>query len=124
MELGLESQTVTQVSADFAVSLVTDAGYEVRIETDFSMHTPDGDFNFSLGADAIDPASVHSLLRQTVVSSVAEESGALALAFSDGIRLRVEPHQVYEAWTIAGPGGKKVVCMAGGELAVWSETGK
>jgi hypothetical protein len=123
MELGLEGQTVTQVSADFTVSLITDANYEVRIETVFSMHTPDGDVNFPLGTDAIDPVLVRLLLRQTVTSSAAEESGALTIDLSGGISLRVEPHEIYEAWTIAGPGGKKIVCMAGGELAVWSEAG-
>jgi hypothetical protein len=123
MELGLEGQTVTQVSADFTVSLVTDANYEVRIETVFSMRTPDGDLNFPLGNDAIDPVPVRLLLHQTVTSSAAEGSGALALAFSGGTTLRVEPHEMFEAWTITGPGGRKIVCMAGGELAVWSEAG-
>lgn len=26
----------------------------------------------------------------------------------------------FEAWTIAGPGGLTIVCLPGGELAVWS----
>jgi hypothetical protein len=118
--LGLEGQAVTQVSADFTVLLVTDASYEVRIETDFSVHTSDGDLDFSLGGDSIDPAPLQTLPHQTVISSVAEDSGALVLTFIGGISLRVEPHDIYEAWTIAGPAGKKIVCMAGGELAVWS----
>ncbi len=122
MELGLESQKVTQVSADFTVSLITDGDYEVRIETDFSMHTPDGDLHVSLGTDSVDQTTFHSLLRQEVTSSVAEDSGILVLAFSDGTGIRVEPDDAYEAWTVAGPGGKKIVCMPGGELAVWSDT--
>jgi hypothetical protein len=121
MELGLEGQTVTQASADFTVSLITDANYEVRIETDFSIYTPDGALHVSLGTDSVDQTTFQSLLRQEVTSSVAEDTGTLVLAFSDGTSVRVEPDDVYEAWTIAGPGGKKIVCMPGGELAVWSD---
>jgi hypothetical protein len=122
MELGLEGQTVTQASADFTVSLSTDANYEVRIETDFSLHTPDGDLHLSLGTGDVDETTFHPLLRQKVRSSVAEDTGTLVLAFGDGTGVRVEPDDAYEAWTIAGPGGQKIVCMPGGELAVWSGT--
>ena len=121
MELELEGQRVTQESVDFAVSLRTDAGYEVRIETDFSMHTPNGDFDFSLGTSSLEPDKFPSLLQHTVTSSVAEKSGGMVLGFDDGASLRVEPHEEYEAWTIAGPHGKKIVCMPGGEVAVWAD---
>lgn len=122
MNLGLEGQKVTQANVDFTVSLVTDTDHEVRIETDFTMHTPDSDLHFSLGTDSIDQAPFRSLIGQAATSSMAENSGRLVLAFSDGTRLRVEPHDVYEAWTIAGPGGRKIVCTPGGELTVWPDT--
>lgn len=119
MELGLEGRTVTQARAGFTVSLDLGADNEVRVETDFVMRTADGDRHFSLGAESVDQAALDSLLGQEVTSAVVGESGALFLAFGDGVSLRVEPHDVYEAWTFAGPGGRKVVCMPGGELAVW-----
>ena len=122
MDLGLAGYTLTRASVDFTVSLVTDTNYEVRIETDFSMHTPDGDLPFSFGTGSIDQSPFQTLLGQTVTSSTVEDSGTLVLAFGDGSSLRVAPHDVYEAWTVAGPGGKKIVCMPGGELAVWPET--
>ena len=121
MELELKGQHVTRVSVDFAVSLYTDADYEIRIETDFSMRTPDCDLNFSLGEISLEPDKFHTLLQQTVTSSMIEESGALLLVFDDGKSIRVEPDETYEAWTIAGPRGRKIVCMPHGELAVWSE---
>lgn len=43
MDLGLEGQKVTQANVDFTLSLITDANHEIRIETDFSMLTPNGD---------------------------------------------------------------------------------
>lgn len=49
MELGLDGQCVTRETADFAWSLVTDGGYEIRIETDVAMHTPHGYVTFSIG---------------------------------------------------------------------------
>ena len=122
MDLGLEGRKVTQANVDFTLSLITNTGHEVRIETDFSMLTPDGDLHFSLGTDSIDQAPFHSLIGQAVTSSMAENSGTLVLAFGDRTSLRVEPHDAYEAWTIAGPGGEKIVCMPGGELAIWPGT--
>jgi hypothetical protein len=120
VELGLEGQSVTHETIDYTVSLNTDAGFEIRIETDFSLCTPEGDFDLSPESPGIQADRLRALLHQTVTSSVAEESGALSLGFSDGSRLRVEPHDSYEAWTVAGPGGMKMVSMPGGELAEWS----
>ena len=122
MDLGHEGQKVTQANADFTVSLITDTNHEVRIETDFSVLMSDRDLRVSLETDSIEQAPFHSLVGQAVTSSMAENSGTLVVAFGDGTTLRVEPNDVYEAWTIAGPDGKKIVCMPGGELAVWSDT--
>ena len=124
MELELVGQRITQETVDFAVSLRTDADYEIRIETDFTVHTPNGDIDYSIGETGLDPDKFRSLLQRRVTSSAADESGALLLAFEDGTGLRVEPNETYEAWTIAGPHGRKVVCMAHGELAVWSAQGR
>ncbi|MGH3799086.1 MAG: DUF6188 family protein [Pseudonocardiaceae bacterium] len=120
MKLGLEGQSVTHETVDYAVTLNTNAGFEIRIETDFFLSTPEGNFDLSPDSSDTQAAQGRALLHQTVTSSVAEESGVLSLDFSNGLRLRVDPHDSYEAWTVAGPGGMKVVSMPGGELAVWS----
>jgi hypothetical protein len=119
MKLGLEGQSVTHETIDYTVSLNTDAGFEIRIETDFSLRTPEGNFDLSPESSDMQTDRLQALLHQTVTSSIAEESGALSLDFSDGSRLHVGSHDSYEAWTVAGPGGMKVVSMPGGELAVW-----
>jgi hypothetical protein len=120
MDLELQGQRVIRETIDFAVSLRTDAGYEIRIETDFSMHTREGNFTFPLDV-GLEREEFHSLLNQVLISSTAEESGTLTLAFADGTTIRVEPNETYEAWTIAGPRGRKIVCMPHGELASWPE---
>ena len=45
MELGLEGQSVTHETVDYTASLSTNAGFEIRIEVDFSLHTPEGNFD-------------------------------------------------------------------------------
>lgn len=120
MKLGLEGQSVTHETVDYTVSLNTNAGFEIRIEVDFSLRTPDGNFDLSPGSSDAQADHLRALLHQKITFSIAEESGALSLVFSNGSRLHVDPHDSYEAWTVAGPGGMKVVAMPGGELAVWS----
>ena len=120
MDLELQGQRIIQERLDFALSLHTDTGYEIHIETDFSLHTPGGDFSFS-PESGIDQEKYRPLLDKTISSSTAKESGVLDLGFTDGATLRVKPNETYEAWTVAGPHVRKVVCMPRGELAIWSD---
>lgn len=57
---------------------------------------------------------------RTVKSAATDESGGLLVSFADGTHVHVGSDEEYESWALAGPGGMKVVCMPGGELAVWS----
>jgi Family of unknown function (DUF6188) len=101
---------VTRVEIDYATILHIDADVDIIIEeTDFVLHTTTG-VDRSLGA----------LLDQVLVAMVIELSGELRLTFGDGTRVEVMPHKAYEAWEVNGPGTRKVVCMPGGELAIWS----
>ncbi len=60
------------------------------------------------------------LLNETVVSAGVRQRGALAVAFKAGV-LRCDPDEKYEAWEFTTESGAMVVCMGGGELAIWSE---
>ncbi|MGH3439740.1 MAG: DUF6188 family protein [Sciscionella sp.] len=59
------------------------------------------------------------MMHQRVTSAIAEDSGALTVTFANKTRVRVEPDERYDAGTFAGSKGEKVVCMSGGELAIW-----
>lgn len=122
MELGLQGQSVTAEDFGYTFSLSTDGGYIIQIGSSFFLDTSGQSYAISpsleLSKVAVD--GLGSLLNQTLTSAVAEKSGVLIIAFANGSRLRVEPDESYEAWTISGPRGVKVVCMPGGELAVWS----
>ena len=121
MELGLRGQSIISIDVDYTVSFNLSGGYEIRIETPFSLHDSGGDLQVSPGTDPeLSTARLDALIGPTIITSVAEDSGTLRLNFANGSRLRVEPDSSFEAWTLAGPNGTKVACMPGGELAVWS----
>jgi len=123
MDLHLRGQSIVRVCFEYAVSLKTDAGFELQIETPISVEPPVG-----TGAEVVEivpdrpgvrGGNLLALFREEIGSSVAEDSGALVLMFINGIGLRVEPSELYESWTLTGPHGEKYVCMPGGEVARW-----
>jgi hypothetical protein len=68
-----------------------------------------------------EPLPVAGLVRRTVASA-ATAGGALMLTFVDGATLRCDPSEDYEAWQVVGGSPEHlVVCMPGGELAVWDD---
>lgn len=75
--------------------------------------------------DPEDPTTVGPVLWVVgkEIQGVNAEGGALSLVFSDGSRVRCEPQEDYEAWQVVGGSPQHlVVCMPGGELAVWERT--
>jgi hypothetical protein len=78
-------------------------------------------------SDWVDPADTATFLPAVMLfnrrldSALVYKNGMLRLTFEDGARLRVLPHASYEAWNLSGSGGLQLVCMPGGELAVWSQ---
>lgn len=107
MALRCDGQTIVDVRLDYALVLRTDDGIEIRVETDYALRGPGG------------TTTVDVLAGRTVQRAVVDGSGALLLSFGSGVTLRAGPDDAYEAWTIAGPRGWKVVCMPGGEIASW-----
>jgi hypothetical protein len=49
----------------------------------------------------------------------AYKNGEIELRFTDGSTLTAGPDMAYENWDIVGAGHLLIVCMPGGELAVW-----
>lgn len=121
INLGFHGQSVISEDFGYTVALNLSGGYEIRIETDFSLHDSDGDLHVSPGVDPdVNSGRLRALAGHTITTSIAENSGVLRVDFGNGARLRVEPDDRFDAWTVAGPNGMKVACMPGGELAVWS----
>lgn len=66
-----------------------------------------------------DVGSALTLFGATVNSAVAFKTGTLRLVL-DHFLLTVRADPQYEAWNVVGPGDMLVVCMPGGQLAVWT----
>ncbi|TDP96267.1 DUF6188 family protein [Labedaea rhizosphaerae] len=115
MDLELDGQQVTAQEAEFNLTLRTDRGSELQIETAYTVQNAGTTISVTPGES--DPPS---LVEQRISSASATDSGRLEVVFESGVALRVEPDPDFEAWTFVAPGGKRVVSMAEGELAVWS----
>lgn len=67
------------------------------------------------------PLALSELVGRTVAEASTNE-GTLGLAFADGVTLRTPPNPQYEAWQVVGGSPQHlVVCLPGGELAVWDK---
>lgn len=122
MELDLHGQTLSTMEYDYTVALYTDAGYEIRIEEDYTLITSQGERTYSPEPSSEHTGPLDLLGEQTITAATAEGNGTLTLTVSDGTKLNVFASDDFEAWTLAGPGGRKVVCLPGGELATWNTT--
>jgi len=119
MDLGFAGQAVLSIDFGYTVAVQFAGGYEVRVEVPFTLQIDGLEREIEPGRDADAPA-VARLLGQVVSLARADDSGGLRIEFAGGARVVATPDSNFEAWTVAGPGGLKVVCGPGGELAVWS----
>ena len=56
---------------------------------------------------------------KTIRALPVSPAGDLSVTFDDTSQLSVKAAAEYEAWQLSGPRGEMVVCMPGGELAIW-----
>jgi hypothetical protein len=121
VNLGIAGQSVERISFDYAVTLQTDGGAEIRIETEFSLRMPSGE------VDVVEPERLGggaerltAILHEMITgASVAESDGTLVLEFVNRVELQVSSSEAYEAWTFTAPGGLKVVALPGGGVTSW-----
>jgi hypothetical protein len=124
MDLEIRGQSVIRVCFDAAFTILTDADGELRVEADATIRTPAGE-TMQFDPESPGAAAMHlaHLVRDVVTSAEAASGGDLRMVFESGLELTVAPHAEYEAWGLVGPRGRRVTCMPGGELALWSESG-
>ena len=89
--------------------------YEITIETPLTIT--------AMNIERAEPTSVEVLaalrgLLMRAVLSVSEHHGQLSVEF-DSVTITVPPDENYEAWQIRADDGLLIVCIPGGELAVW-----
>ena len=118
VELGLTGRILEDVQFGHAITLRFTEQHEALIEERIQLTV--GAERVDVPADAEWSEPVSALAGRRVRTAGTLESGALHIAFEGDAELLVEPSTDYESWTVTGPGGMRVVCLAGGELAVWS----
>jgi Family of unknown function (DUF6188) len=121
MDLGLAGQRVVSTEFGYTATIVFSGGFEIRVESAFTLRAEDGDRRLTPGADIEQGAArLGTVVGHVVVVAAADDGGELRVDLDGGMRLLVGPDPDYEAWTFAGADGTKVVCRPGGGLAVWS----
>lgn len=114
-------QSVTQVRFDYAVTLLTDDGTQLRVESRFALRESASGDSLFVDPERAGPyaSKIVALLGKRIVESVIEPGGSIEIEFEGGINLRVEPDAHYEAWDLNVGDGSKAVCLPGGGLAIW-----
>lgn len=94
------------------------AEFEVHIEGVVGFETADGAACRYRVAEM--PDGMESRFTGMLVEVRATEDGTLWLEYESGSSIRVFSDADFEAWSVVGADGFRVVCMPGGQLAVWS----
>ncbi|MEV4702315.1 DUF6188 family protein [Actinoplanes sp. NPDC049316] len=115
----LAGRKLQYVRLGHAVVLTFTGGAEVVIESTARLTGPHGRVDVEPGEHPSD--ALATLLGDVVRSVRTRDTGELELGFGSGAQLLVEVDAEFESWAVAGPGGVLVVCLAGGELAVWGD---
>lgn len=120
IEYAIEGQQIDRICVDYAVTLQTSDGAELRIETAFTL-TRDDTPPVEVNPECIGVAATHvlDLIRLRVVWALIEDSGNLELHFDGGRRLMCPPHNDFEAWVLVAANGERIVCLPGGGTAHW-----
>jgi hypothetical protein len=90
----------------------------IRIESPFTLSGATGNYN-------VDPQKVESigpalqLLFKTASTLQILENGTLEMVLTDSSCVRVKSETDFEAWEVNSDKGLKIVCMPGGDIAIW-----
>lgn len=121
MDLGLSGKKLQSVLIENSVVMTFSDDYFALMASPLTL-SREGEA-FTLPPDE-DPAEAFAPIRRfvglDVVESVADDSGALRMAFEDGSLIHVPADDEYEARNVSGARGALVVSMPGGELPIWS----
>ncbi|WP_328406946.1 DUF6188 family protein [Nocardia sp. NBC_00403] len=121
MELPITGQRVSVAVSEYLVEVSTSGGFDLQIEGDMEIESSRGGrWSVALANGGGSQSDLESVLRGAITSAVVNSSGTLTIDLDSGNRLVVPPDEEYEAWTLVGPNGYRVVCMPNGELAIWT----
>ncbi|MGW3279436.1 DUF6188 family protein [Nocardia rhamnosiphila] len=111
-------------SAHLTPVLVLRAGMEFEVQVDGVIGIGAGGREIHRYSVGEIPVEVRSRLTGVLREVSATGNGTLQLKFESGSSIWVFADSNYEAWSVVGAEGFRMVCMPGGELAVWSAAKK
>jgi hypothetical protein len=122
MILPIAGQTFSRVAFDYALSVYTDGGAEIRIEGSFDMRSGDSlPATLNPSDMAAEAPLILRNLQQPIRLANVEESGQLTLKIGEELLLCIKPDMDYEAWEYVDAEERRVVCLPGGGIATWGE---
>ncbi|MFF7645914.1 DUF6188 family protein [Streptomyces canus] len=119
--IGLDGKPGSKAATHIPITVLTSGDCELRVETEAVLQVSAGG-HVSFDPESPDVAAPHlvRLARDVITEAEVGRAGDLVIEFESGTKLTVRPDEEYEAWGLVGPQGKRVTCMPGGEIAVWS----
>lgn len=114
---------ISQIRVDYALTFLLEGQASVVIQGDAMLadrpgRAPEAQA-VKLHPGRQDVAAALALFGATVNSGVAFKAGTLRLVLGH-FQLTVDPDPDCEAWNVVGPGDIRLVCMPGGQLAIWT----
>ncbi|MEV0335858.1 DUF6188 family protein [Nocardia sp. NPDC050717] len=125
MDLQLEiiGKPISEVELGFTatIRIGSPIEYELQVEGEISVRTAEGRLVSAPSNSYVEiRGELESIVGSKVVRADASEVDGLSIELSSGAVLNVPVDEHYEAWGIVGLNGYRVICLPGGELAIWS----
>ena len=114
-------KVLTTMRLDFALKLWTDDDWEIDVAGDAIVTVPGAtpvEVDTGVSSDEL-PDVLAPFVSRAIREVLVAREGHLGITFDDGSQISVLAAEDYEAWQVSGPDGERMVCMPGGELAIW-----
>ncbi|WP_280482633.1 DUF6188 family protein [Nocardia cyriacigeorgica] len=123
MDLQVVGMRVAEVTIGFTVTmrLGESSEYELQVEGDLEIFK-ESQLAYRVESECYEDQRelIESFVGSVVETATTDSSGALELKLNSGLAVRVPQDADYEAWSLVGPRGYRIVCLPGGQLAIWS----
>lgn len=123
-EIQAGARPITQCCVDFGFVVMStdqDGTLEIRIEGPFVWQLGTGQpVKIDPEAETTEIGPALALFGRAIDRLTAMKDGALEILLTDGSSVAVPASETYEAWSIAGPRGSRIISTPGGTLAVWT----
>ncbi|MFD0555663.1 hypothetical protein FB566_0872 [Stackebrandtia endophytica] len=119
--LDLTGQTITEVTGDGQLSIHTDGGWLITIESRIVYKAEDGTTQELTGEEPETAAVLAPVLTGHPIQTMTiTEADGLTMTITPNVELTMPPDEDFEAWNIVGPTNERIVSMPGGELVTWN----